>query len=71
MEKDGKSRTEGEGERYGLRTEVNSKRVDEGLSEEIRKRVKKEELGLRGNGGVLFTKEKDILNIKPKESNGD
>lgn len=46
MEKDGKSSAESERERYGLGTEVNSKRMDEGLSEEIRKRVEKEELSL-------------------------
>ena len=67
MEKDRKSGAESEGERYGLSSEVNSKRVDEGLGEKIRNRVEKEQLGLGGNGGVLFAKEKDVLDVEPKK----
>lgn len=50
-----------------MSSEVNSKRVDEGLSEKVRNRVEKEQLGLGGNGGVLFAKEKDVLDVEPKK----
>ena len=66
VEKDRKSGAESERECYGLGSEVNSKWVDEGLSEEVRNRVEKEQLSMVGNGFVLFANQKDRLDVEPE-----